>query len=205
MIIYYLAAGFDPEHEPSSGHCTRKWMNTETKFRKLEISLCIFVKWDQNETSNWRCLDSIHVVSWTDDDTYWGWNYLPSNKWSNKCVLCVTVLIYIYIYVCMYVCEYSHSCKLIVFRRTHRSTPFWHPHWRNYSLHTLEEYESSTENTHKMFNWRNGDYFLSLKKLFVFRKSERCNEEIRSKCREIEGLQSRQIQRKKIVNKKRYS
>ena len=42
--FYYLLPSFDPELGSSSGHDRRMWMYTDTKYRKLEISLFYFEK-----------------------------------------------------------------------------------------------------------------------------------------------------------------
>jgi hypothetical protein len=35
LIIYYVASIFDFDYRSSSGHYTRTWMNTETKYHKV--------------------------------------------------------------------------------------------------------------------------------------------------------------------------
>jgi len=84
-------------------------------------------------------------------------------------------------------------------------TPFWHSHWWNCCLHTLEQYESSTENIEKIFNWRSGDYSLSLKKLFLFRK--RVEEQRNRRCKQPQYFTSAKSANteKEVVNRNRYS
>ena len=63
-IIYYFVTSFDPKHGSSSGHYTRTWMYTETRYHKVGDLLSFFLEISSLIVPSFCIQSCSYIMAW---------------------------------------------------------------------------------------------------------------------------------------------